>query len=348
MEESHDPKSSSSSVSRGSTSKGCPPSSDVGENDISIILKPSMPEESPECPRPDDDQPQSAQDLQKAWLRRCLPIIAQPRLDVENQNQLIKIFYRFEPDDAEIVDAVHCHLAVVYAGEASYDLAHDRRLNHVATLCYRSFNRKVYRRTADINYLEYRHVNVESGCDEPWRTIVTNDHGGDQTWSHGDRGKVLSWLSFMRHYHREIPSSDWTFSEDDPHRPVMYLNTCNHMWGHRDNNPHLEKVSWRNYPIQEGGAKQALVYAQRHVPTKPNCYSWLCFCRAWNGGGCCDRHRHEIRSGESFHVVHEEDLDHVQSSGVSSSARSRPAVYVFFCVALILSLSCLFIFLLHN
>jgi hypothetical protein len=98
----------------------------------------------------------SASDAEVSWMRRCLPIIIQPQVDVDNGNQLVKIFYRFERDPTST--QLHCKICIVFAGEASYNRIVESRENLIATFFYRTFNRKTYKRTADINYMEFRCV----------------------------------------------------------------------------------------------------------------------------------------------------------------------------------------------
>lgn len=123
------------------------------------------------------------------WLKRCLPVIAQPKVDLENENHLVKLMYRFERDGEK--NQLHCKLYVIYAGESSYRRVNENKQNACATLFYRSFNRKVYKRTADINYIEYRDIDLTPDAETPWRTIFTTDHAGKQTWAQGDKVRHL-------------------------------------------------------------------------------------------------------------------------------------------------------------
>lgn len=159
--------------------------------------------------------------------------------------------------------------------------------NMFATFLYRSYNRKMYGRTADIDYLEYKDVSF-SRCAMPWKSIFTTDHAGNQGWSAGDIGNVLSWFSLMRHYSKTVTYDKWQ-KYQSTHRPLLYVNTCNHMWGEVDHNPDLIKHVWSRYHFQEGDNHDALEFAQKYIPTKWNLYSIFCFCFARNGGRCCDR-----------------------------------------------------------
>lgn len=96
----------------------------------------------------------SSADAEMAWLGRCLPVFVQPEVDVANENELVKVFYQFELQ----ADTGHldCRLCVVFAGESSYNRMREESENTCATIFYRTFNRRTYKRTADINYMEFR------------------------------------------------------------------------------------------------------------------------------------------------------------------------------------------------
>lgn len=153
-----------------------------------------------------------------------------------------------------------------------------------------------------------RGVDLDPSSVTPWLSIFTQDHGGAQQWAQGEKGNVCSWFSLMHHYRVEVPHSDWQIESSEGHRPLVYLNTCNHMIGERDNNEHMLKHEWKNYAFQPGDPQDAFLYVVDHVPTKSNLYSVLCFWNARNGGGCCDRHPSGkvTRHGESIYIKHVE------------------------------------------
>ncbi|OQR84764.1 hypothetical protein ACHHYP_12973 [Achlya hypogyna] len=228
---------------------------------------------------------ESTEPSEVQWLRRCLPIFVQPKVDLENENHLIKVLYAFERDG--VTGLLSCRLCIIFAGESSYNRGDERKHNGFATLMYRSFNRHAYERTADINYLEFRGVDLTPNSVRPWRSIYTGDHSGNQRWAQGDKRNICNWFSLMYHYQMEVPFEEWLC---EGARPRLFLNTCNHMIGETDNNPSLEKHDWANYPFQEGDADDALAWVKENVPTKFNLYSYCCCWFARNGGGVCDRH----------------------------------------------------------
>ncbi|GMF65636.1 unnamed protein product [Phytophthora lilii] len=231
----------------------------------------------------------NATDAEIAWLRRCLPIFVQPDVDIKNRNDLVKIFFRFERDDQS--GHLLCKLCIVFAGESSYNRVQEEIENSLATLCYRTFNRRT-------------NVDLDPNAAVPWATIYSQDHGGKQQWAQGEKKNLGNWFSLMHHYHAEIGYSDWKL-HPQTHRPYIYLNTCNHMIGEKDNNPKLSKFNWIDYPFQQGDGDDAFRYVVEHVPTKCNLYSYFCFWRARNGGGWCDRHpggKSVSRDGKSIYV----------------------------------------------
>jgi len=235
--------------------------------------------------------------LKSEWLKRCLPIIVQPKIDIENNNHLIKVMYEFfTAIKDENKHELCCRLHVIYSSESSYNRSFAHKHNTVATFFYRSFNRMVHQRTSDINYLEYRGVDLRPESKKPWRSIFTHDHAGTQSWSQGNKRNIGNWFSLMYHYRVNSEYHRWVLEE---HRPYIYVNTCNHMWGERDNNPRMDKYFWSDYSFDSGDYNLALEYSKNYIPTKHNLYSILFFCFATNGGNCCDRQTRQLRSHRS-------------------------------------------------
>lgn len=97
----------------------------------------------------------SATDAEISWLRRCLPVFLQPEIDIANKNELVKVFFQFERQEDS--GLLYCKLCIVFAGESSYNRVKEESENTCATILYRTFNRRTYKRTADINYMEFRY-----------------------------------------------------------------------------------------------------------------------------------------------------------------------------------------------
>eukprot|EP00850_Spirogloea_muscicola_P007032 SM000034S12786 [mRNA] locus=s34:775305:776445:- [translate_table: standard] len=97
------------------------------------------------------------------------------------------------------------------AGEASYSRTDPYHVNHFATLFYMSFNRLVFGRTADLDYVTLTDVRLHETAagGRPWRSLRMRDHAGTQTWSQGNKGNLLNWLSLFYHYQEDVPYDVW-------------------------------------------------------------------------------------------------------------------------------------------
>jgi len=146
-------------------------------------------------------------------LRRCLPIFVVPEVDEVNGNGLCGVVV--EP----MLDRQQLGVYVVYQAESSYSYRTPSRVNRVATFFYRTFNRMLYRRTADRDYLWVKGVH-DSGHAHlpPFRAISTTDYAGRQTWSRGDACVCPGWFSVMRHYGKVMHLHDLLFAHEGDSR----------------------------------------------------------------------------------------------------------------------------------
>eukprot|EP00850_Spirogloea_muscicola_P004691 SM000020S06041 [mRNA] locus=s20:648361:650035:+ [translate_table: standard] len=224
-------------------------------------------------------------ELRAAWLARCLPVVAQPEHDIAAGFSLTRVFATFRADAA--CGETLCELVLAYKGEASYSRTDPYNVNHFATLFYLSFNRLVFGRTADLDYVTLTDVRLHETAagSRPWRSLRTRDHAGTQTWSQGNKGNLLNWLSLFYHYREDIPYDvcQWrglnngvlTLScleervQKIGDRPIIYVNTANHLMGERNNNPGLPLRLWSDYVIMDGGVEEAEAFAHNHIPQKP-------------------------------------------------------------------------------
>ncbi|GJP50113.1 hypothetical protein CLOM_g9253 [Closterium sp. NIES-68] len=176
------------------------------------------------------------------------------------------------PEDVSGIDAddLLCELVVVYEGEASYRRLKPHQVNHMATFFYMSFNKLVFGRTADIDYLTITGVNLSLDPNlKPWRSVRTTDHCGTQTWSQGNKANLAWWLSLFHHYTVDIPYDKLQKDEEAEHRPVIYVNTANHLMGETNANPHFPLTTWRHYPLHRGGPPEAELFARKSILSKP-------------------------------------------------------------------------------
>jgi len=204
----------------------------------------------------------SLDNTQKQWLIANLPIIAQPAIDIRNRNDLLGLFFDFKGDK--------CYLNIVYEGEASYNRQNPESINHFGTFLYRSYNYRLYNRTADIDDFVFHGVDLNPAAKQAWRDISTTDYGGDQTWAEGDKANFLRFYSVVHHYSQTIPFDQW---ERSGSRPIVYLNTSNHMHCTRDLNPELVKKKHTHYPVWHGTREHAEHYCKNHVGVKVNLYT---------------------------------------------------------------------------
>jgi len=207
-----------------------------------------------------------------AWLRRCLPIIVQPKVDIGNGYGLVRLFFNFRQDIANPADLI-CELELVFEGEGSYHKAVPMEHNELVSCCYRAKNLFQFGRTGDINHIQFRGVKL-TGDGLPWRSMFTVDHCADQTWASGNGGDCFSWCSIMKHYQRELGCNDWIRQGD---RPYIYINTFNHMMGARDSNPKMAKFNWERFPVSRGTREDAENYVKANLVVKPNFYSVVAF-----------------------------------------------------------------------
>eukprot|EP00242_Pyramimonas_sp_CCMP2087_P008007 CAMPEP_0198199666 /NCGR_PEP_ID=MMETSP1445-20131203/2885_1 /TAXON_ID=36898 /ORGANISM="Pyramimonas sp., Strain CCMP2087" /LENGTH=276 /DNA_ID=CAMNT_0043869551 /DNA_START=254 /DNA_END=1084 /DNA_ORIENTATION=+ len=219
--------------------------------------------------------PKGSLSREMAWLRQCLPIILQPKLDIQNGYGLVRIFFNFRHEVLNNFELI-CELELVYEGEGCYSRPKPTLHNDCATYGYRAKNLHQYGRTGDINHMQFRGVNV-SGTGQPWRSVYTVDSSGDQSWSQGNGGDCFSWFSIMKHYQKEVAYDEWQRRGD---RPLLYVNTFNHMMGPRDSNPKMQKFHYERYAVSRGTRDDAERFVKTLLPVKPNFYSMMA-CWLW-------------------------------------------------------------------
>lgn len=201
------------------------------------------------------------------WLRANAPVFAHPEHDVRLGHALVKVFYflRREVDSHEIV----CQLIIVYEGEGSYRRKNPLKLNALATFFYMSYNRLVWGRTADLDYLTIYGVDLNAPAGAAaWKSIRSIDGSGNQTWSQGNKGNLFDWLSLFYHYRFDVPRNEWEI-EPSSGRPIVYVNTADHLMGATNANPQLALRHWHDYPLEHGGREGAELFARTHVCQKP-------------------------------------------------------------------------------
>lgn len=72
---------------------------------------------------------------------------------------------------------------------------------------------------------------------------------------------------------------------DNDQRPIIYLNTMNHLMGIENRNKNLAKTIWESFPVFRGTKDDADFFAKAYIPYKPNlfcCFAETCFCCCFN------------------------------------------------------------------
>ena len=236
------------------------------------------------------------------WLEHCLPVFVHPKHDIED-NGLLAIFVEFIGSN--------CHLKLVFASEASYNCRNPKERNMFGSLIYRTHNLMQYKRTADIKYLTFHGVNLDydaalNGSNSPWFSISSSDFSGEQNFSNGVLFQFCLVYSCFEHYTDEIPKSQWRMHSK--YRPLVYLNTCNHMFSNLDLNLDMEKHYWNVYPVLSGNSDAAQRFGQLFVPNKVNCCSPFIGCFS-----CCMNCANSVAQGDSTSLqsTHEESHEEI-------------------------------------
>jgi hypothetical protein len=119
---------------------------------------------------------------------------------------------------------------------------------------------------------------------QPWNSISTEDYNGEQIWNRGVKGDFCCFFSLNYHYDLDAAFELWGKYEGGT-RPILNLNTNNHLHGPEDRNPELLKHQWTSYPVFEGNADDAELYGRAVAVHKCNLLS--CFRASWC---CCLKH----------------------------------------------------------
>lgn len=229
-----------------------------------------------------------------SWLRSNLPVIVQPVHDCQNGFDFLCAFVEFIPK----ADAWTAELRLVYRGEGSYSRQDKKVLNPVGSWLYRSFNYLSFGRTCDINQIAFEGIRFDPKKDElPWKCVSTVDWNGPQEWSKGTKKDVLLHYSLVHHYHLEAEFDGWEKQENS--RPILFINTGNHLHGPEDANPELKKVRFERYPVFEGDPDDAEDFGKVLVPHRCN----MLTCCRWRGCCCLGhlrRHHHIKLALEDF------------------------------------------------
>ena len=211
---------------------------------------PSLP--APFCP-PSAPPPPSVAAARHAFMLRNCPVLLQPAHDVEAGNGFIALFYSFSEDERTVV----CSL--VYEAEGSYEAGDERRINRFGSFAYRTYNDRLYARTADIDHLAFHGVRMpraqaghedgagegegggEGGCGRGalgarppspplWASLHTTDFSGGQRWSRGDKGRFLHFYSLFHHYDLDLQRDGWRRWEEEGESAGPHMDAALVRW----------------------------------------------------------------------------------------------------------------------
>ncbi|CAI7875716.1 unnamed protein product [Closterium sp. NIES-54] len=85
----------------------------------------------------------------------------------------------------------------------------------------------------------------------------------------GNKADLVWWLSLFHHYTVDVPYEELQKDEQAKHRPIIYVNTANHLMGETNANPQFPLTTWKHYPLHRGGPPEAELFARRSILSKP-------------------------------------------------------------------------------
>ena len=178
-----------------------------------------------------------------AARRLCVPVIAQPRVDIAAGNTALALFVDIPAEGAGQVE-----WQIVYAGESAWS-RRSQRVHRVATSVYKANRHRQWKRTTDVNKFFWV-LEEPYAADGAIRVagLSSDAYAGDQQWFSGDR-LLLRTVPVsddrrkppLRHrsavdgrQRRMVPLAQGELVGGG--RPVVYACTCNHLMHLVNNN----------------------------------------------------------------------------------------------------------------
>lgn len=156
-----------------------------------------------------------------------LPIIYQPK---EDSKKLVALYYCSFPN-SNLTE-----ITLVFTGED--------HPNWFINKIYTPFRVLRYHRIEDIETF-YLKTNEEGKLQE-----IIFSHKGIGTYANKQTYNTLN----PKHCVGQIPYSEFEWSDDRPH---IYVNTWNHLFGEKNNNPELSYTIRKNHPLLIGTREKA-------------------------------------------------------------------------------------------
>ncbi|MBT3339710.1 MAG: hypothetical protein HOM34_03270 [Planctomycetes bacterium] len=196
------------------------------------------------CPEPDfvNDAQSASPDI----MRITLPVFRTPSIDDDNPIQAVFV------DNS---NPAAPHLRIIWADEdfpiKGVDEIYDAnrwwgifQVDTVAPYIWLDLAWDGYHRIADVEGLDYEVIPNPTGAMYPHTVHFPGTYSEDQ------RFKVL----VAEHYTATVAGTAFETTPDG--RPIIYVNTWNHMMSQTDNNPNMPKTDWSDYPVYSGSSGQ--------------------------------------------------------------------------------------------
>lgn len=168
----------------------------------------------------------------KAIKEQFIPILIQPTIDLPRNNFESAYYVASETADrGQLVE-----LTLVFRNETNP--------NRILDFIYTPFRRLKYGRYADIETLS---IKLDQNKQLEW---IDFSYKGKGTYSGNQRYDTAT----PRHISKKIIAEKFLFKND---RPVIYINTWNHLFAEVNTNKELELTEWTDYPLVKGDRRIA-------------------------------------------------------------------------------------------
>ncbi len=182
--------------------------------------------------------PKLPHQLETEGYTKTLPIFLLPEIDIKNGNELVAVFISKRQKN-------ELSITVIFKDED-----HPSAITDFLYDIYRRFK---YHRTMDVETFYYRYPEKnDKGIPIPKSIYFHGTYSKNQIFS----------PKSVKHYTADIPFESFLKSKNPlckkkkidtlfP-RPLIFINTWNHMFGERNNNLNLKLVTIANYPVYYG------------------------------------------------------------------------------------------------
>ncbi len=189
--------------------------------------------------------------LEKEGYTKTLPVFLLPEVDIKNGNGLVAVFIaKTQGNDLSIT--------VIFKDED--------HPSPITDFFYDIYRRFKYHRTMDVETFFYkyngkRRENESSKTTksrEKFSVPIPTSISFPRTYSKDQ----IFFCKNVKHYSADIPFNNFLIMKSEPckkkksgeryPRPLIFVNTWNHMFGERNNNLDLKLATIANYPVYYG------------------------------------------------------------------------------------------------